>query len=155
MNKSQIMKNAWGIRKSAAAKYGCPVSEINFSDCLKQAWKQYKTGGNMTEEKLTAIGGVKWEKYEKKRIYFNDLEEWFGLECSRYNTGNISSATLDGEKISNSRAKEISSSLGWAKLWYDLTSDEFNWSGICNTRDFNADEMADAIIQTIKETAKL
>jgi ArsR family metal-binding transcriptional regulator len=44
-----------------------------------------------------------WEKYNKKRLYL----EWtklVNLEIHRYNTGNISTAYLDGEKISNSKA---------------------------------------------------
>jgi hypothetical protein len=63
MNKSQIMKNAWGIRKSAAAKFSCPVSEINFSDCLKQAWTEAK--------------GEKMRTVEIKIDIFN-LEEFAG-----------------------------------------------------------------------------
>lgn len=35
-----IMSRAWAIRKSAAAEIGCPVSEVVFSLCLKQAWAE-------------------------------------------------------------------------------------------------------------------
>ena len=44
-----------------------------------------------------------WEKYNKRRLYL-DFAKIINLEVDRYNTGNISSAFLDGEKISNSRA---------------------------------------------------
>ena len=44
-----------------------------------------------------------WEKYNKKRLYL-DFAKIINLEVDRYNTGNISSAFLEGEKISNSRA---------------------------------------------------
>jgi hypothetical protein len=37
-----------------------------------------------------------------------------GIEVHRYNTGNISAATLDGEEISNAQAKEILN----AKVWF-------------------------------------
>lgn len=37
-NLTDIMSRAWAIRKSAAAEIGCPVSEVVFSLCLKQAW---------------------------------------------------------------------------------------------------------------------
>jgi hypothetical protein len=44
-----------------------------------------------------------WEKYNKRRLYL-DFAKIINLEVDRYNTGNISSAFLDGEKISNSKA---------------------------------------------------
>jgi len=44
-----------------------------------------------------------WEKYNKRRLYL-DFAKIVNLEVDRYNTGNISSAFLDGEKISNSKA---------------------------------------------------
>ena len=44
-----------------------------------------------------------WEKYNKRRLYL-DFAKIVNLEVDRYNTGNISTAFLDGEKISNSKA---------------------------------------------------
>jgi len=44
-----------------------------------------------------------WEKYNKRRLYL-DFAKIVNLEVDRYNTGNISSAYLEGEKISNSKA---------------------------------------------------
>lgn len=44
-----------------------------------------------------------WEKYNKRRLYL-DFAKIINLEVDRYNTGNISSAFLEGEKISNSKA---------------------------------------------------
>ena len=44
-----------------------------------------------------------WEKYNKRRLYL-DFAKIVHLEVDRYNTGNISSAFLEGEKISNSKA---------------------------------------------------
>lgn len=41
------MKRAWTIRKAAAQSIGCKVSEVVFSLCLVQAWREIK----MTEEK--------------------------------------------------------------------------------------------------------
>ena len=44
-----------------------------------------------------------WEKYNKRRLYL-DFAKIINLEVDRYNTGNISTAFLEGEKISNSKA---------------------------------------------------
>ena len=59
------------------------------------------------ELKLIEIGCTTWEKYGRKRIYINNddqIEKVFGLSVSRYKSGMISSAFLNGEKISNSQA---------------------------------------------------
>ena len=85
-----------------------------------------------TTKILTDAGGKLWEKSINngmlRRIYFNaDLVvEFIGLSVSRYNTGNISGATLNGEKISNSEAGRILS--GMDKIYYDLNDGKFHWT---------------------------
>ena len=62
------------------------------------------------EQKLVEIGCAVWEKYGRKRIYINsdeEIEKVFGLSVGRYNSGWISSAYLNGEKISNSQARRL------------------------------------------------
>lgn len=54
---------------------------------------------NLIEDKSNNL----WEKYNKRRLYL-DFAKIVNLEVDRYNTGNISSAFLEGEKISNSKA---------------------------------------------------
>lgn len=71
--------------------------------------------------------GSEWEKNGMHRIYFNDLPGWYGLQYERYNSGNVSSATLDGEHISNSKATGILSDLLALKIWYDVTTERFYW----------------------------
>lgn len=48
------------------------------------------------------------------RYYINDPTIW-GLDVDYYKSGNVSSATLDGERISNSKATEL---LG-LKVWIE------------------------------------
>lgn len=38
--RSNVMKRAWQIRKEASVKFGCRVSEVDFSECMKQAWSE-------------------------------------------------------------------------------------------------------------------
>lgn len=62
------------------------------------------------EQKLVEIGCTVWEKYGRKRVYINsdeEIEKVFGLSVGRYNSGWISSAFLNGEKISNSQARRL------------------------------------------------
>lgn len=84
----------------------------------------------ITVEQLVAAGGSEWRKSGKHRVYFNDLAGLYGLETNRYKTGNISSARLHGEKISNSRARELSNTLRTAKLWYDVAESKFMAIGL-------------------------
>lgn len=95
----------------------------------------------LTLEALLAVGGNEWRTEDKHRVYFNDLHELFGLdpEC----------ATLDGEKISNTRSREIDSSLKFGKVWYDLDAGGFFYR-IGDCRTFSAAEMGNAIITEIK-----
>jgi hypothetical protein len=79
----------------------------------------------MDTKKLVEVGGSEWQKGEMHRVYFNDLPTWFGLDIEYYNSGNVCSAKLDGEKISNGEAKRYMSRLH-GKLWFDVTTDQFN-----------------------------
>lgn len=72
--------------------------------------------------RLTAIGGRPWSKNGKDRVYFNAdfIYKTIGLDMGYYGTGNISSASLAGKSISNSKARRIIS--GLPDYYYDLTS---------------------------------
>ena len=87
---------------------------------LRQAW---------TEARLLQKGS-RWTKGQMDRIYFNNLAELYGVQTTRYNTGNISSATLDGERISNSQAGRICGRLALAKVWYDISTTKFHGKDI-------------------------
>lgn len=51
----------------------------------------------------------------QNRRYINNYAPLLGLDVERYKTGNVSYATLDGEKLSNSRASQMLN----AKVWLD------------------------------------
>ena len=76
------------------------------------------------EQKLIDCGEYIWEKYGKRRIYLNNAESFktfFGFEFSKYNSGNISHASLNGEKISNSKAAKILAE----KHYFDCNAQQF------------------------------
>lgn len=81
------------------------------------------TAEKSTAEKLEDLGITAWERDGMKRYYINDdqLEAVFGLSIDRYNSGNICSASLNGEGISNSKAYKL---IGRG-IWYD--ADANNW----------------------------
>lgn len=76
-----------------------------------------------TAEKLEDLGIAAWERDGMKRYYINDgqLEAVFGLSIGRYKTGNISSASLNGEGISNSKAYKL---IGRG-IWYDANANSW------------------------------
>lgn len=74
-----------------------------------------------TDQALTEAGFNAWTHPStgKVRWYANIEPAQIGLELTRYNTGNISSASLDGESVSNGQARDILSAMRSVKVWYD------------------------------------
>lgn len=69
-----------------------------------------------TAEQIEAIGGKRWtSRTGTVRIYLNDWPTLIDFEISTYGTGNISSASLRGEALSNTRAGKLST----AKVWWE------------------------------------
>lgn len=77
-------------------------------------------------EQLIALGGNLWEKGSMRRVYFNNVPAMIGLSYSTYNTGNISSASLNGTRISNSECGRILRSIG--KIYWDLDTGKIHGS---------------------------
>lgn len=65
-------------------------------------------------EELEKMGFTRWQKNGMDRMYIN--AKALGLDCTYYKTGNISSATFNGEHISNCEAGRIKA----AKTYIDL-----------------------------------
>lgn len=63
---------------------------------------------------LEEKGFSRWTKGDYDRLYINAGK--LVLECGYYNTGNIRSASFDGESISNSRARRMKA----AKTFVDV-----------------------------------
>lgn len=102
----------------------------------------------LTADTLTRIGGKRWTKAGKDRIYFNDWPEYAGLEYTTYNTGNISSAFYQGERISNSKARRF---LGtFRNVYFDLTTGEFDTAQYSGRRDAEDDQILADIVNGIR-----
>lgn len=79
----------------------------------------------MNLDTLKAIGGSEWTAPGKHRLYFKDLAAWRGLEFDAYHSGNIRSAALNGQEISNTQARRLYDRLRGAKVWYDVPTGQF------------------------------
>lgn len=121
-NKSEIMKNAWNIRRAT----GCTMSAA-----LVKAWANAKapakTVETLTVEDLTAFGGKLWEKGNLRRVYFNrsELMQLCNVEVSYYRTGNLSGFSIGGEDTSNRFGREIMSVISGG-VYYDLVNHKFS-----------------------------
>ncbi len=90
------------------------------------------------------VYGNEWEKAGHHRIYFNDLPKLYGLEIEQYKTGNISSAAVDGERVSNSEGQRIIDRLNYSKVWWDYADEQFHG------RDIEPSDI-DRIVANIEE----
>lgn len=84
-------------------------------------------------EKMKTLG-KEWIADDKHRIYFNDLRGLYGLELNLYGTGNISSAKVDGVKISNGKARQLATDLDCAKFFYDVNAGTFGSVGLSDVK---------------------
>lgn len=80
----------------------------------------------MTDKRLNtllAMGASRWTKYGRDRLYLrNCYKDLLKMKVSYYNSGNISSASIDGEGISNSEARRIQDMAEYCYI--DLIKDE-------------------------------
>ena len=110
-----------------------------FAFALSEVYAMEKQGAlaaeKTTAEKLEDLGITAWERDGMKRYYVNDdrLEAVFGLSIDRYKTGNICSASLNGEEISNSRAYKLIA----RGIWYDASADRWMQKTEYGTRPLN------------------
>ena len=100
-------------------------------------------------ETMTAIGGSRWQRGDKDRVYLNDWARFIGLEIDHYKTGNISYATLGGEKISNSEAYRLGGAI--YKVYFDVADGKVHiqW-GQSEPRSMDREDLAQAIFSGIR-----
>ena len=76
-----------------------------------------------TPEAAAAHGARAWQhpKTGEWRWYVGEeaIAKAIGLVTQHYNSGSISSATLAGEEISNTKAAKMLFAISRAKVWYD------------------------------------
>lgn len=98
--KKEIMSKAWEIAREGQKEFGGKVTEY-FAEALKIVWAEAKNSINI--EALEKKGFNRWTKGDMDRLYFS-LEKSGDLELDYYKSGNLRSADLDGERISNAEA---------------------------------------------------
>ena len=95
------------------------------------------TKRELTEENIATLearGFKRWQKGSMDRLYVNASA--LGLECSYYNTGNISSAKFQGDEISNAEGRRMQA----AKTYIDVAD------GTVHSDNYTLAEAVDAIL---------
>ena len=92
---------------------------------------------------LEKKGFKRWTNYGKDRLYI-DLEE-LGLHCEYYKSGWESDCYLDGERISNCKAREIKKAAG--KCYIDLQEGDTIVAGLRWVRERIADLVKEAEVE--------
>jgi len=140
MTGHEIFCKAHQIARETRAAY--VTYRAAFSAALKGVYAMMKDTEKTTAEKLEELGVEAWERGDMKRYYINDdvLEAVFGLRIDRYKTGNICSASLNGEGISNGKAYKL---IG-RKIFFDAVKDEWMQTTEYGTRALN-DTLRDSL----------
>lgn len=98
---------------------------------------------------MTAIGGRRWQKNGMDRVYLNDWAELAGIETSHYGTGNIASASYQGETISNSQAYKLLGSID--KVWFDAADGKLHCRyGFGESRVASREQVWDAVVAGVR-----
>lgn len=79
-----VMTKAHQIRKTAAVKFNCKVSEIHFGECLRMAHngdeiEAVSCTKEIAAQVATELGGRIWEGYGKTRVYL--YKNWMGISA--------------------------------------------------------------------------
>ncbi|WP_302420853.1 LPD38 domain-containing protein [uncultured Megasphaera sp.] len=109
-----------------------------------------KAAGGLTDDEIKTLTDKGFNRWTKKlpngkvidRLYIDP--EYLGLELTRYKSGNISSATFNGETISNSEARRIEGT----KCYVDVVTKEV----VCDREDLKqaAQEVVDNVLSKEK-----
>ncbi|MFJ7525171.1 helix-turn-helix domain-containing protein [Streptomyces griseus] len=100
-------------------------------------------------ETMVAIGGNRWQCNGMDRVYINNWAAFAGIETTRYNTGNISSASYQGAGVSNSQAYKLLGTID--KVWFDAADGKIHGRyGYDESRVASRDEVWSAVITGIR-----
>lgn len=107
-----------------------------------------------TAEQIESIGGSRWIRGSKNRVYINNWHEMVGLDVEYHLSGSVLSATLNGEKISNREADGVAD----AKVYWENGSIHTGLATLAETVGLEGDKLVaqllEAIAQRVAEVEK-
>lgn len=142
---NDAMKKANDMRLEASRKRKARKTAKELESATEETnpAEQSKEKAGFTDDEINTLTDMGFKRWTKKlpngkvmdRLYIKP--EYLGLELTRYKSGNISSATFNGETISNSEAKRIEGT----KCYVDVATKEV----VCDREDLKqaAQEVVD------------
>lgn len=142
---NDAMKKANDMRLEASRKRKARKTEKELESATEETnpAEQSKEKAGFTDDEINTLTDRGFKRWTKKlpngkvmdRLYIKP--EYLGLELTRYKSGNISSATFNGETISNSEARRIEGT----KCYVDVATKEI----VCDREDLKqaAQEVVD------------
>lgn len=142
---NDAMKKANDMRLEASRKRKARKTAKELESATEETnpAEQSKEKAGFTDDEINTLTDRGFKRWTKKlpngkvmdRLYIKP--EYLGLELTRYKSGNISSATFNGETISNSEARRIEST----KCYVDVATKEI----VCDREDLKqaAQEVVD------------
>lgn len=125
---NDAMKKANDMRLEASRKRKARKTEKELESATEETnpAEQSKEKAGFTDDEINTLTDRGFKRWTKKlsngkvmdRLYIKP--EYLGLELTRYKSGNISSATFNGERISNSEARRIEGT----KCYVDVATKE-------------------------------
>ena len=107
-----------------AGRWIIDTASLAYRIALPALLRPARKAAALTVEAMVAIGGNRWQRGGKDRVYINNWADFAGLETSRYNTGNIVSASYQSQGISNRQAGLIAACID--KVWFDAATGELH-----------------------------
>ncbi|MGW4810570.1 hypothetical protein ACWEPB_02845 [Kitasatospora cineracea] len=80
-----------------------------------------------TVDTMVAIGGRRWQKNGRDRVYLNDWIDLAGIDTTCHGTGTIATATIDGQAIASNRLGRILNAVD--KVWFDTATGQIHVTG--------------------------
>lgn len=132
-----------------AGKWVIDTASLAHRITIGQLKRPAKKALAWTVETMTAIGGNRWQRNGMDRVYINNWARFAGIKTSYYNSGNISSASYQGERISNSQAYKLLGSID--KVWFDAADGKLHCQyGYDESRVASRQEAWDAVVAGIR-----
>ena len=107
------------------------------------------TTPTITAQQILDLGGREWIGRNGQRRIYLDWPELAGLKISWYKSGSISSATINGEPISNRKAGMLLA----AKVWFDVEAGELRHT-IRQVAENARIDVADTLIENLTKAIR-
>lgn len=80
--------------------------------------------------KKVAKSAREWNKAGAAKVYFNNIEELYGLKFISSESGKITDVTVDGESVGLPKGLILRRKLAFGRVWFDFKTEKFEFDGI-------------------------